>query len=85
MEEWAEEEDEDIITNYDVDTSVSTEAGSSSSATRKIRNNEKALVVDGDTLKFVLKRHLKDFILLAKNCASVICCRTGPLQKVSSI
>ena len=42
------------------------------------------LIIDGETLKFALRPRLrKDFILLAKNCDAVICCRTGPLQKVS--
>lgn len=42
------------------------------------------LIIDGETLKFALRPRLKkDFILLAKNCHSVICCRTSPLQKVT--
>lgn len=44
------------------------------------------LIIDGETLKFALRPRLrKDFILLAKNCHAVICCRTSPLQKVRNL
>ena len=43
-----------------------------------------ALVVDGFTLKFVLNDSLKQkFLLLCKNCKSVLCCRVSPAQKAA--
>lgn len=44
----------------------------------------KALVVDGKTLTYMLdmRSHLvKPFLKLTKYCASVLCCRSTPLQK----
>jgi len=41
-----------------------------------------ALVIDGDALKLVLEEPLKSkFLLLCKQCKSVICCRVSPSQK----
>ena len=41
-----------------------------------------ALIIDGDTLHFVLKDELQSkFLLLCKQCKSVICCRVSPSQK----
>jgi phospholipid-translocating ATPase len=40
------------------------------------------LIIDGDALKFVLEEPLKSkFLLLCKQCKSVICCRVSPSQK----
>lgn len=41
-----------------------------------------ALVIDGRALEIALKSEVKDqFLRLAVNCASVICCRVSPKQK----
>jgi phospholipid-translocating ATPase len=41
-----------------------------------------ALIIDGDALKLVLEEPLKSkFLLLCKQCKSVICCRVSPSQK----
>ena len=41
-----------------------------------------ALVVDGKALEIALKNDVKDqFLQVAVNCASVICCRVSPKQK----
>jgi phospholipid-translocating ATPase len=41
-----------------------------------------ALIIDGDALKLVLEDPLKSkFLLLCKQCKSVICCRVSPSQK----
>jgi phospholipid-translocating ATPase len=41
-----------------------------------------ALIIDGDALKLVLEEPLKTtFLLLCKQCKSVICCRVSPSQK----
>lgn len=48
------------------------------------RPKPKALVVDGKTLTFILDLRAnltRSFLKLAKNCVSVLCCRTTPLQK----
>ncbi|XP_039482821.1 phospholipid-transporting ATPase VA isoform X2 [Drosophila santomea] len=49
-----------------------------------IRKKQRALVVDGKTLTFILDPKSKlilPFLRLAKRCASVLCCRSTPLQK----
>lgn len=41
-----------------------------------------ALVIDGKALEIALQSDVKDqFLRLAVNCASVICCRVSPKQK----
>ena len=43
----------------------------------------RALVIDGNTLQFVLDPALKPLFLdIARRCVSVICSRTTPIQKV---
>lgn len=47
-----------------------------------------ALIIDGKALSYVLEDDMKEeFLKLAVNCASVICCRVSPKQKalVSSL
>ncbi|KAI0835434.1 phospholipid-translocating P-type ATPase [Hypoxylon sp. FL0890] len=45
-----------------------------------------ALVIDGFTLRWVLHDSLKQkFLLLCKQCASVLCCRVSPAQKASVV
>lgn len=45
-----------------------------------------ALVIDGDTLKFMLQDDLKQkFLLLCKECKSVLCCRVSPAQKAAVV
>ncbi|KAI1111858.1 hypothetical protein F5Y14DRAFT_288376 [Nemania sp. NC0429] len=45
-----------------------------------------ALVVDGFTLKWVLDERLKQkFLILCKQCASVLCCRVSPAQKAAVV
>ncbi|XDG07423.1 hypothetical protein ABKA04_007038 [Annulohypoxylon sp. FPYF3050] len=45
-----------------------------------------ALVIDGFTLRWVLNDRLKQkFLLLCKQCASVLCCRVSPAQKASVV
>ncbi|KAH8412397.1 hypothetical protein KR009_001802 [Drosophila setifemur] len=49
-----------------------------------LRKKPRALVVDGKTLTFILdskSRLILPFLRLAKRCASVLCCRSTPLQK----
>jgi magnesium-transporting ATPase (P-type) len=41
-----------------------------------------ALIIDGKTLTYILKDEMKhQFLGLAVDCASVICCRVSPKQK----
>lgn len=41
-----------------------------------------ALIIDGKTLTYALEEDLKhEFLKLAVDCASVICCRVSPKQK----
>lgn len=41
-----------------------------------------ALIIDGKALTYALEEDMKDqFLSLAVNCASVICCRVSPKQK----
>jgi len=45
-----------------------------------------ALVIDGDTLKVVLDDSLRQkFLLLCKECRSVLCCRVSPSQKAAVV
>lgn len=47
-------------------------------------NKQRALVVDGKTLTFILDLRsnlTKPFLKLTKYCACVLCCRSTPLQK----
>ena len=45
-----------------------------------------AVVIDGDSLKLVLDDRLKQkFLLLCKQCRSVLCCRVSPAQKASVV
>ncbi|KAK3620398.1 phospholipid transporting ATPase [Elasticomyces elasticus] len=45
-----------------------------------------ALVIDGDTLKLVLDNRLRQkFLLLCKECKSVLCCRVSPAQKAAVV
>lgn len=45
-----------------------------------------AVIVDGDTLKLCLSEELKyKFLILCKQCKSVLCCRVSPAQKASVV
>lgn len=45
-----------------------------------------AIVIDGDSLKLVLDDRLKQkFLLLCKQCKSVLCCRVSPSQKAAVV
>lgn len=43
------------------------------------------LIIDGQTLQYALEYPLAlEFLLLAKSCQVVVCCRAAPVQKVST-
>jgi phospholipid-translocating ATPase len=45
-----------------------------------------AIVIDGDSLKLVLEEALRrKFLLLCKQCKSVLCCRVSPAQKAAVV
>ncbi|KAL3449257.1 hypothetical protein BJX65DRAFT_46441 [Aspergillus insuetus] len=45
-----------------------------------------AVVIDGDTLKIMLTDEMKQrFLLLCKQCKSVLCCRVSPAQKAAVV
>ena len=45
-----------------------------------------AVVIDGDALKIVLEGELRQkFLLLCKQCKSVLCCRVSPSQKAAVV
>lgn len=45
-----------------------------------------AIIIDGDALKLVLKDELRQkFLLLCKQCRSVLCCRVSPSQKAQVV
>ena len=45
-----------------------------------------AIVIDGDSLKLVLEDDLRQkFLLLCKQCKSVLCCRVSPSQKAAVV
>lgn len=48
--------------------------------------NESALVIDGRSLEYALSDELKrEFMRIALNCKSVICCRVSPFQKAHMV
>ena len=45
-----------------------------------------AIVIDGDALKLVLEERIRQkFLLLCKQCKSVLCCRVSPSQKAAVV
>lgn len=50
------------------------------------RDQQRALVIDGTTLKYALEPQSKDKMLrLGMQCASVVCCRVSPKQKAQVV
>ncbi|XP_075419671.1 phospholipid-transporting ATPase IB-like [Tenrec ecaudatus] len=50
------------------------------------QENDVALVIDGETLKYVLHFEIKkNFLTLALSCKTVLCCRLSPLQKAEIV
>ena len=57
---------------------------SNSESVRRRQLQDKALVIDGKTLVYILDKRARlqeKFLKLATKCSSVLCCRTTPLQK----
>lgn len=45
-----------------------------------------AVIIDGDSLKFCLEGELRrKFLLLCKQCKSILCCRVSPAQKAAVV
>lgn len=64
----------------------SEEAMLKAKADHSVPSGQFAMVVDGDALEQVLDPSLKDkFVLLGKQCKSVLCCRVSPSQKASVV
>lgn len=65
--------------------------GSDAELKRARKNHEAplpthAIVIDGDSLKLVLEEALRQkFLLLCKQCKSVLCCRVSPAQKAAVV
>uniref|UniRef100_A0A7M4EY11 Phospholipid-transporting ATPase n=1 Tax=Crocodylus porosus TaxID=8502 RepID=A0A7M4EY11_CROPO len=74
--------DEEIIT-LNAESPVSRSIGFASFCTPSSSAHSKlGLVIDGRTLAYALDKTLENrFLLLAKRCRSVLCCRSTPLQK----
>ncbi|XP_077656278.1 phospholipid-transporting ATPase VA [Urocitellus parryii] len=52
------------------------------STTPTVSGPSPSLVIDGRSLAYALEKNLEDkFLFLAKQCRSVLCCRSTPLQK----
>lgn len=52
------------------------------STTSTASGHNPSLVIDGRSLAYALEKKLEDkFLFLAKQCRSVLCCRSTPLQK----
>ncbi|XP_069905278.1 phospholipid-transporting ATPase IB isoform X1 [Oryctolagus cuniculus] len=50
------------------------------------KENEVALIIDGETLKYALSFEIKrNFLNLALSCKTVLCCRLSPLQKAEIV
>lgn len=53
---------------------------------RRNKENDSALIIDGKTLKYALGSDIKsDLMDIALNCRSVICCRVSPIQKAEIV
>lgn len=53
---------------------------------RTVSTPESALVIDGRSLEYALSADLKrDFMRIALDCKSVICCRVSPFQKAEMV
>jgi len=65
--------------------------GSDAELTEARKNHEPpdpthALIIDGESLKLVLSDELRQrFLLLCKQCKSVLCCRVSPAQKAAVV
>ena len=65
--------------------------GSDKELTEARKNHEPpdpthALIIDGESLKLVLSDELRQkFLLLCKQCKSVLCCRVSPAQKAAVV
>ncbi|KAI5281479.1 hypothetical protein KEM54_003276 [Ascosphaera aggregata] len=65
--------------------------GSDEELAAAMRNHEPAppthaVVVDGDTLKLLLRPELQQrFLMLCKQCKAVLCCRISPAQKAAVV
>ncbi|XP_027445397.1 phospholipid-transporting ATPase IB-like isoform X6 [Zalophus californianus] len=54
--------------------------------TRLGKENDLALIIDGETLKYALHSEIKrSFLNLALSCRAVLCCRLSPLQKAEIV
>ncbi|XP_073750859.1 phospholipid-transporting ATPase IB-like isoform X2 [Callorhinus ursinus] len=54
--------------------------------TRIGKENDLALIIDGETLKYALHSEIKrSFLNLALSCRAVLCCRLSPLQKAEIV
>ncbi|XP_008690501.2 phospholipid-transporting ATPase IB-like [Ursus maritimus] len=54
--------------------------------TRIGKENDLALITDGETLKYALHSEIKrSFLNLALSCRAVLCCRLSPLQKAEIV
>jgi magnesium-transporting ATPase (P-type) len=52
---------------------------------QQIQQTKYGLIIDGQTLQYALEYPLAlEFLLLAKSCQVVVCCRAAPVQKVST-
>ncbi|XP_040835824.1 phospholipid-transporting ATPase IB-like [Ochotona curzoniae] len=50
------------------------------------KENEVALIVDGEALKYALRSEIRrNFLRLAVSCKAVLCCRLSPLQKAEIV
>ncbi|XP_058999856.1 phospholipid-transporting ATPase IB-like isoform X2 [Mustela lutreola] len=54
--------------------------------TQLSKENDLALIIDGETLKYALHSEIKrSFLNLALSCRAVLCCRLSPLQKAEIV
>ncbi|XP_045834472.1 phospholipid-transporting ATPase IB-like [Meles meles] len=54
--------------------------------TQITKENDLALIIDGETLKYALHSEIKrSFLNLALSCRAVLCCRLSPLQKAEIV
>ncbi|RDW39818.1 hypothetical protein B0I73DRAFT_131313 [Yarrowia lipolytica] len=75
---------DEFAAKYNIDTSK--EALKAAKKDHSPPKNNAAVVIDGDALTVALSDPLRiKFLLLCKNCKSVLCCRVSPAQKASVV
>ncbi|KQK21805.1 phospholipid-transporting ATPase 1 isoform X1 [Brachypodium distachyon] len=74
------------IQNFQLTGVVATDKSENSENTPNFKDTELALIIDGNSLVYILEKDLESELFdLATSCKVVICCRVAPLQKAGIV